>query len=59
MTGAGLWMLKVPKGGGLIPFALGVLGRSMIGRKPDPYHAGICGKQIFGPCLDLLDLVEG
>ena len=34
--GAGLWMLKVPKGEDLIPFALGVLGRSMIGRKPTP-----------------------
>jgi hypothetical protein len=34
--GAGLWMLKVPKGEDLIPFALGVLGRSMIGRKPNP-----------------------
>lgn len=32
--GAGLWMLRVPKGEDLIPFALGVLGRSMIGRKP-------------------------
>jgi len=32
--GAGLWMLKVPKSEDLIPFALGVLGRSMIGRKP-------------------------
>jgi hypothetical protein len=31
--GAGLWLLKVPKGEDLIPFALGVLGRSMIGRK--------------------------
>jgi hypothetical protein len=29
--GAGLWTLKVPKGEDLIPFALGVLGRSMIG----------------------------
>ena len=34
VMGAGLWMLKVPKGEDLIPFALGVLGRSMIGRKP-------------------------
>ena len=34
--GAGLWLLKVPKGEDLIPFALGVLGRSMIGRKPNP-----------------------
>ncbi len=33
--GAGLWMLKVPKGEDLIPFALGVLGRSMVGRKPE------------------------
>jgi hypothetical protein len=29
--GAGLWMLKVPKGEDLVPFALGILGRSMIG----------------------------
>jgi hypothetical protein len=32
-VGAGLWMWKVPKGEDLIPFALGVLGRSMIGRQ--------------------------
>jgi hypothetical protein len=31
--GAGLWLLKVPKGEDLIPFALGVLARSMIGTK--------------------------
>jgi len=31
--GAGLWMLKVPKGEDVIPFALGVLGRSMIGKQ--------------------------
>jgi hypothetical protein len=31
--GAGLWTLKVPKGEDLIPFALGVLGRSMIGKQ--------------------------
>ena len=31
--GAGLWFLKVPKGEDLIPFALGVLARSMIGTK--------------------------
>ena len=36
VMGAGLWMFKVPKGEDLIPFALGVLGRSMIGRKPTP-----------------------
>jgi hypothetical protein len=30
--GAVLWLLKVPKGEDLIPFALGVLGRSMIGK---------------------------
>ena len=36
VMGAGLWMLKVPKGEDLVPFALGVLGRSMIGRKPTP-----------------------
>lgn len=30
--GAGMWMWKVPKGEDLIPFALGVLGRSMIGK---------------------------
>jgi hypothetical protein len=29
--GAGLWTLKIPKGEDLVPFALGVLGRSMIG----------------------------
>ncbi|HZT29227.1 MAG TPA: hypothetical protein VFA33_05055 [Bryobacteraceae bacterium] len=34
--GAGLWLLKVPKGEDLIPFALGVLGRSMVGRKNAP-----------------------
>ena len=31
--GAGLWVLKVPKSEDLIPFALGVLGRSMIGKQ--------------------------
>jgi len=31
--GAGLWLLKVPKGEDLIPFALGVLARSMIGKQ--------------------------
>ena len=31
--GAGLWTLKVPKGEDLIPFALGVLARSMIGKQ--------------------------
>ena len=31
--GAGLWLLKVPKGEDLIPFATGVLARSMIGTK--------------------------
>jgi hypothetical protein len=30
--GAGLWFLKVPKAEDLIPFATGVLARSMIGR---------------------------
>ena len=30
--GAALWFYKVPKGEDLIPFALGVLGRSMVGR---------------------------
>jgi len=30
--GAALWFLKVPKGEDLIPFALGVLGRSMVGK---------------------------
>jgi hypothetical protein len=34
-VGAGLWMLKVPKGEDLSPFALGVLGRGTIGRKPE------------------------
>jgi hypothetical protein len=33
--GAVLWLLKVPKGEDLIPFALGVLGRSMIGKEAD------------------------
>ena len=36
-VGAGLWMLKLPKGEDLITFALGVLGRSMIGRKPEQH----------------------
>jgi hypothetical protein len=31
--GAVLWLFKVPKGEDLIPFALGVLGRSMIGKQ--------------------------
>jgi hypothetical protein len=31
--GAGLWLLKVPKSEDLIPFALGVLARSMIGKQ--------------------------
>jgi hypothetical protein len=31
--GAALWACKVPKGEDLIPFALGVLGRSMVGRR--------------------------
>ena len=31
--GAGLWLLHVPKGEDLIPFALGVLARSMIGKQ--------------------------
>jgi hypothetical protein len=34
--GAALWVLKVPKGEDLIPFALGVLGRSMIGKQSQP-----------------------
>ena len=34
--GAVLWFLKVPKGEDLIPFALGVLGRSMIGKPNEP-----------------------
>lgn len=34
--GAGLWFLGVPKGEDLIPFATGVLARSMIGTKPKP-----------------------
>jgi len=33
VMGAGLWMIKVPKGEDLIPFALAVLGRSMIGKQ--------------------------
>ena len=31
--GAVLWLLKVPKGEDLIPFATGVLARSMIGKQ--------------------------
>ena len=31
--GATLWLLKVPKGEDLIPFATGVLARSMVGSK--------------------------
>jgi len=31
--GASLWLLKVPKGEDLIPFATGVLARSMIGKQ--------------------------
>lgn len=34
--GAGLWLVKVPKGEDLIPFALGVLARSMIGKQSTP-----------------------
>ena len=34
--GAVLWLLKVPKGEDLIPFALGVLARSMIGNQSTP-----------------------
>ena len=33
VLGAALVLLKVPKGEDLIPFALGVLGRSMIGKQ--------------------------
>ena len=33
---AGLWLLKVPKSEDLIPFALGVLARSMIGKQVAP-----------------------
>jgi F0F1-type ATP synthase assembly protein I len=33
--GAALWKFGVPKGEDLIPFALGVLGRSMIGSKKE------------------------
>ena len=36
VLGAALYLLRVPKGEDLIPFALGVLGRSMIGRKSAP-----------------------
>ena len=32
VLGAALWLLQVPKGEDLIPFALGVLGRSMVGK---------------------------
>jgi hypothetical protein len=34
--GAALWSLKVPKAEDLIPFATGVLARSMIGRQYKP-----------------------
>ena len=34
--GAGLWFLKVPKGEDLVPFALGVLARSMMGNQSGP-----------------------
>jgi len=33
VLGAALWLLKVPKGEDLIPFATGVLARSMIGKQ--------------------------
>ena len=33
LIGAGLWFFKVPKAEDLIPFATGVLARSMIGRQ--------------------------
>lgn len=33
ILGAALWILKVPKGEDLIPFATGVLARSMVGTK--------------------------
>ena len=33
VMGAVLWHLKVPKGEDLIPFATGVLARSMIGKQ--------------------------
>jgi hypothetical protein len=36
VLGAAFWLLKVPKGEDLIPFALGVLGRSMIGKPNEP-----------------------
>jgi hypothetical protein len=32
-VGAALWTLKVPKAEDLIPFALGVLARSMVGKE--------------------------
>lgn len=34
-AGAVLWKLGVPKGEELIVFALGVLGRSMVGKGPE------------------------
>ena len=34
--GAALWSLRVPKAEDLIPFATGVLARSMIGRQYKP-----------------------
>jgi hypothetical protein len=39
-VGAGLWMWKVPKGEDLIPFALGVLGRSMVGGQEGSHDRG-------------------
>ena len=36
LIGAALWAIHMPKGEDLIVFALGVLGRSMIGTKRAP-----------------------
>jgi len=36
LIGAALWYVKVPKAEDLIPFATGVLARSMIGKQPKP-----------------------
>lgn len=50
--GATLWILKVPKGEDLIPFATGVLARSMIGSKPTPVapDSTEAGSSITPPC---------
>ena len=42
LIGAGLWFLKVPKAEDLIPFAPGVLARSMIKRLGTPEDIAWC-----------------